>query len=196
MNGEVEYDPQVLLRKYEEELKNLKTKITENQNVAAPQHHSNNKAFANGYRDYEEGDEDLDTTTKIEASSQVEKYKGLLLKQRDIMIALTARLNNRDETIIHLQGEIEHLTQANSELQSRITKQAEKNNELNFMLKSGGHHRADADENNNTIVYETPHEVRESSKTIREGLDSVITALTKENGNIDLHEIAQRLLGL
>jgi hypothetical protein len=35
--------------------------------------------------------------------SQVDKYKSLLLKQRDIMIALTARLNERDEQILTLQ---------------------------------------------------------------------------------------------
>lgn len=35
--------------------------------------------------------------------AQVDKYKQLLLKQRDIMIALTARLNERDEQIMTLQ---------------------------------------------------------------------------------------------
>ena len=39
--------------------------------------------------------------------SQVERYKALLLKQRDIMIALTARLTQRDEQILGLQAEIE-----------------------------------------------------------------------------------------
>lgn len=34
---------------------------------------------------------------------QVDRYKVLLLKQRDIMIALTARLNERDEQIMALQ---------------------------------------------------------------------------------------------
>ena len=34
---------------------------------------------------------------------QVDRYKQLLLKQRDIMIALTARLNERDEQINSLQ---------------------------------------------------------------------------------------------
>lgn len=34
---------------------------------------------------------------------QVDRYKQLLLKQRDIMIALTARLNERDEQIMALQ---------------------------------------------------------------------------------------------
>lgn len=35
-----------------------------------------------------------------EDKQQVDRYKQLLLKQRDIMIALTSRLNERDETII------------------------------------------------------------------------------------------------
>ncbi len=36
-------------------------------------------------------------------SAEVERYKELLLKQRDIMIALTARLNERDDNIVALQ---------------------------------------------------------------------------------------------
>jgi len=35
------------------------------------------------------------------------RYKQLLLKQRDIMIALTSRLNERDETIARLQEELD-----------------------------------------------------------------------------------------
>ncbi len=38
------------------------------------------------------------------ARQQVDRYKQLLLKQRDIMIALTARLNERDEQIMTLQA--------------------------------------------------------------------------------------------
>ena len=37
-----------------------------------------------------------------EGKAQVDRYKQLLLKQRDIMIALTSRLNERDETILSL----------------------------------------------------------------------------------------------
>lgn len=37
----------------------------------------------------------------------MERYKSLLLKQRDIMIALTQRLNERDEQILGLQAELE-----------------------------------------------------------------------------------------
>ena len=42
-----------------------------------------------------------------EDKAQVDRYKQLLLKQRDIMIALTSRLNERDETIIQLQEELD-----------------------------------------------------------------------------------------
>lgn len=38
---------------------------------------------------------------------QVGRYKHLLLKQRDIMLNLTTRLNERDETILQLQEEID-----------------------------------------------------------------------------------------
>ncbi|KAK3254569.1 hypothetical protein CYMTET_36218, partial [Cymbomonas tetramitiformis] len=42
-----------------------------------------------------------------EDKAQVDRYKQVLLKQRDIMIALTARLNERDEQIIQMQDELE-----------------------------------------------------------------------------------------
>jgi hypothetical protein len=48
------------------------------------------------------GDVDRD-----EDMAQVERYKQLLLKQRDIMLNLTTRLNERDETILRLQEEID-----------------------------------------------------------------------------------------
>lgn len=138
-------------------------------------------------------DSNQKVSQKIEGSSQVEKYKGLLLKQRDIMIALTARLNNRDETIIHLQREMEVLTKANSDLQSRITSQVEQINKLSFKLKKSALGA-------NNLSYgedqEYSEEVKGTSTNIKKGLDSVISALTRDNGAIDLHEIAQRLLSL
>ncbi|CAL5221751.1 g4003 [Coccomyxa viridis] len=39
--------------------------------------------------------------------AQVDRYKGLLVKQRDIMTGLTGRLNERDEQILRLQEELE-----------------------------------------------------------------------------------------
>ena len=52
-----------------------------------------------------------------EDKAQVDKYKQLLLKQRDIMIALTTRLNERDETIIQLQEELNNLEKLGAEVE-------------------------------------------------------------------------------
>eukprot|EP00282_Hemiselmis_andersenii_P038986 CAMPEP_0169428776 /NCGR_PEP_ID=MMETSP1042-20121227/1507_1 /TAXON_ID=464988 /ORGANISM="Hemiselmis andersenii, Strain CCMP1180" /LENGTH=616 /DNA_ID=CAMNT_0009538969 /DNA_START=18 /DNA_END=1865 /DNA_ORIENTATION=- len=53
--------------------------------------------------------EDLERERQVlsEDKSQIDRYKQLLLKQRDIMIALTARLNERDEMIMRLQEEVD-----------------------------------------------------------------------------------------
>eukprot|EP00161_Ancyromonas_sigmoides_P016059 TRINITY_DN4279_c0_g2_i1.p1 TRINITY_DN4279_c0_g2~~TRINITY_DN4279_c0_g2_i1.p1 ORF type:complete len:490 (+),score=197.20 TRINITY_DN4279_c0_g2_i1:1077-2546(+) len=42
-----------------------------------------------------------------EDRAQIDRYKQLLLKQRDIMIALTGRLNERDASILALQEELD-----------------------------------------------------------------------------------------
>eukprot|EP00997_Jenningsia_sp_PLL12_P007726 NODE_43_length_3051_cov_51.273484_g39_i0.p1 GENE.NODE_43_length_3051_cov_51.273484_g39_i0~~NODE_43_length_3051_cov_51.273484_g39_i0.p1 ORF type:complete len:947 (+),score=311.90 NODE_43_length_3051_cov_51.273484_g39_i0:56-2896(+) len=54
-----------------------------------------------------------------EDKAQVDRYKQLLLKQRDIMIALTSRLNERDETILGLQEELDAY-----DLQQRMMEEA------------------------------------------------------------------------
>lgn len=48
-----------------------------------------------------------------EGKSQIERYKQLLLKQRDIMIALTTKLNERDEAIAQLQEELDEIDKVN-----------------------------------------------------------------------------------
>merc|ERR1719392_559333 len=55
-----------------------------------------------------------------EEKAQVDRYKQLLLKQRDIMIALTARLNERDEQILTLQEELEACDKYQRELEDRL----------------------------------------------------------------------------
>ena len=55
-----------------------------------------------------------------EDKQQVDRYKQLLLKQRDIMIALTSRLNERDETIIQLQEELDAYDRINRETEQYI----------------------------------------------------------------------------
>jgi len=59
--------------------------------------------------------------TQIEEDKQqVDRYKQLLLKQRDIMIALTSRLNERDETIIQLQEELDAYDRIHRETENVI----------------------------------------------------------------------------
>ena len=65
--------------------------------------------------EYEEKLQEIEKERQmIEADkAQVDRYKQLLLKQRDIMLALTARINERDDTIIQLQNEMEALERIN-----------------------------------------------------------------------------------
>lgn len=60
------------------------------------------KEFDNKLQEFEKERQQLE-----EDKVEVERYKSLLLKQRDIMIALTTKLNERDETIVQLQEEVE-----------------------------------------------------------------------------------------
>eukprot|EP00929_Paragymnodinium_shiwhaense_P084267 TRINITY_DN45039_c0_g1_i1.p1 TRINITY_DN45039_c0_g1~~TRINITY_DN45039_c0_g1_i1.p1 ORF type:complete len:1216 (+),score=293.47 TRINITY_DN45039_c0_g1_i1:105-3752(+) len=55
-----------------------------------------------------------------EDKAQVGRYKQLLLKQRDIMIALTQRLHERDETIIALQDDIDGAERRVGELEEQL----------------------------------------------------------------------------
>jgi hypothetical protein len=55
-----------------------------------------------------------------EEKAQVERYKQLLLKQRDIMIALTTKLNERDEAIVQLQEELDAYDKINREQEELI----------------------------------------------------------------------------
>ncbi|PNH03266.1 Kinesin-like protein Klp68D [Tetrabaena socialis] len=54
------------------------------------------------------------------ASAEVGRYKQLLLKQRDIMIALTARLNERDEQIMSLQEELDAYDRYQRQLEDQL----------------------------------------------------------------------------
>jgi len=61
-----------------------------------------------------------------EDKAQVDRYKQLLLKQRDIMIALTARLNERDETIIQLQEELDAYERITRETEASVDRRQER----------------------------------------------------------------------
>jgi chromosome segregation ATPase len=75
----------------------------------------------------------------IEADkAQVDRYKQLLLKQRDIMLALTARINERDDTIIQLQEELDALEQINRANEAQLVRRSGKVQRLKKMLRARG----------------------------------------------------------
>ena len=58
-----------------------------------------------------------------EDKAHVDRYKQLLLKQRDIMIALTGRLNERDQTILQLQDQLDAYDKLVTKYESKIESQ-------------------------------------------------------------------------
>ncbi|GLC37088.1 hypothetical protein PLESTM_000539500 [Pleodorina starrii] len=73
------------------------------------------------------------------ASAEVDRYKQLLLKQRDIMIALTARLNERDERINSLQEELDAYDRYQRQLEDQLDA---KTTELISLRKAAVEHAA------------------------------------------------------
>eukprot|EP00803_Ostreobium_quekettii_P003237 evm.model.scf_359.6 EVM.evm.TU.scf_359.6 scf_359:28323-37645(+) len=69
--------------------------------------------------------------------AQVDHYKSLLLKQRDIMIALTARLNERDEQLLALQEELDAVEKHQRQLEDVLD---HKTSELIHLRKAAVEH--------------------------------------------------------
>ena len=80
--------------------------------------------------------------------AQVERYKQLLLKQRDIMIALTQRLNERDEQIMALQDELEAYDRNQAALENKLDEKTTQCIQIQRLELEGGAraalHEADA----------------------------------------------------
>lgn len=67
---------------------------------------------------------------------QIDRYKQLLLRQRDIMIALTARLNERDETIIQQQDELDAYDRIYKETEEKLEAKAERVVQLQSIMQA------------------------------------------------------------
>lgn len=83
-------------------------------------------------------------TNVDENKAQIDRYKQLLLKQRDIMIALTSRLNERDEQILYLQEELQAYDQHQRQLEDALDHRTaelisirKSNAEINRLRKEG-----------------------------------------------------------
>eukprot|EP00505_MAST-04D_sp_SCG-Rhode-Island_P000548 Stramenopile-MAST_4_protein_548 len=84
---------------------------------------------------------ELERETIEEEKAQVDRYKQLLLKQRDIMIALTQRLNERDEQIMALQDELDAYDRHQKELEEKLD---EKTAELIHLQRVTMEHNANS----------------------------------------------------
>eukprot|EP01062_Namystynia_karyoxenos_P046511 TRINITY_DN3488_c2_g1_i1.p1 TRINITY_DN3488_c2_g1~~TRINITY_DN3488_c2_g1_i1.p1 ORF type:complete len:1108 (+),score=497.38 TRINITY_DN3488_c2_g1_i1:90-3326(+) len=71
--------------------------------------------------------DELDKERQVieEDKAQVDRYKQLLLKQRDIMIALTARLNERDGSILSQQEELDAYDQQQRLMEEALDQKTE-----------------------------------------------------------------------
>jgi len=143
------------------------------------------------------GYSEADNKDFLESQSELDKYKSLLLRQRDIMIAMTARLNNRDETIINLQNEIEHLNQRNLDLENELVKKEVEEgcfNESECKRGSSPSKTSKAQVARLSEVENKLDSIKGYAENLKNGLDLVFNVLSKENSNIDLGTIAQKLL--
>lgn len=70
---------------------------------------------------------DRERKAVAEDKEQVDRYKHLLLKQRDIMLSLTTRLNDRDETILLLQEEVDAYDQHVQALEEELDQALQEN---------------------------------------------------------------------
>ena len=87
-------------------------------------------AFRNALKEHQERikqeyegrlqDLEKERETIEEEKAQVDRYKQLLLKQRDIMILLTQRLNERDEQIMALQDELDAYDRHQHDLEEKL----------------------------------------------------------------------------
>jgi kinesin family protein 3/17 len=102
--------------------------------------------------------------------TEVEKYKDLLMRQRDVVIQLTNKLNTRDQLIMVMKKEINHLRMENQ------------------VLKTGGK----VDERSVKGGGQMSGEVLQ----IKEEIDHVIYSLTQQNSSFDLQKIASSILNV
>mmetsp|Transcript_91920 Transcript_91920/g.259042 ORF Transcript_91920/g.259042 Transcript_91920/m.259042 type:complete len:1077 (-) Transcript_91920:62-3292(-) len=116
-------DHRTMLRRYETEVRRLRAELKESQDVRESQlqllqqHEVYEVCDDAGFAEEQEraraeqelrlSDMESQRCSLEEDKAQVARYKQLLLKQREIMIALTQRLQERDEAILALQAEVD-----------------------------------------------------------------------------------------
>ena len=147
-----------------------------------------------------------------EEKAQVDRYKQLLLKQRDIMIALTQRLNERDEQIVALQDELDAYDRHQKELEEKLDEKTAqlihlqrvtiehnansptKNVDLNDALGEWGQRRSTTDSTVPPNLLITHPQYAPYNAEIREfhGVDSPKTLLSAQEKIKELMELLEQ----
>lgn len=123
-------DPRMMANRYEAEIRRLRTELAERDSrttidLEGFDPHKPLADIGALRADFSGGKTgSLWNRQREEDKAPAGRYKQLLLKQRDIMITLTQRLHERDETIIGLQAELDAQDQRVRELQERFERQA------------------------------------------------------------------------
>lgn len=133
------------------------------------------KTFNQEYAEYRKKGEESksllmlsDSGQDVSQENEIERYKELLVRQRDVVIQLTTKLNTRDHLILLMRKEIQHLRQQNAN------------------LRQGEH----------SPVYAPVLPVANEVKEIKGEIDHVIFSLTQKNSSFDLQKIASSILNV
>lgn len=139
--------------------------------------------FHGGISPRGEDDPDYDNETY---EDEVEKYKDLLLKQRDVLITVTNKLNTKDEIIKTLRKEKEMLKESNIKLTRNLANQSNGAVPPKEIKTSAG----------NGISQDLRAETKQNISEIKGEVDHIISALTRPNDSLDLQDIATSILNV
>ena len=78
------------------------------------------KEFDNKLQEFQKEKNKNNNNNNINNNEEIERYKQLILKQREMMSALTKKINERDETILQLQEENEVYEKINEQQDNNI----------------------------------------------------------------------------
>ena len=106
--------------------------------------------------------------------NELEKYKELLMQQRDIVIKITNKLNDKDEVITTLRQELKDIQNENQCLNIENNHLASKNDPTD----------------------EISNELKLEIGNIKYEVDGVIFSLTQQNDSLDLQNIATSILNV
>ena len=130
-----------------------------------------------------------------EDRAESDQYKQLLLKQRDIMVALTERLNERDETIIQLQEEIDAYDRIYKETEEAFDKKCARVDLLESILTNNKLKVPPPDEEDKFIERADIIQKRYAPyqrDTMTETTDSPLLLLTADEKIMELMDIIEK----